>query len=895
MAAGVGPDVSNPAGAPVGPIGRAEERAVISNYLTQGTSVVLAGASGVGKTALARALRAGTAPGAPWLAATRSSRNIPFATFAPLLSRDAAATADWSVGEPLRLAQAAMRATGGEPPLLFIDDAHLLDDPSAALVHQLVAMSNAVVLLTLTSGETAPDAVTALWKDAYATRVELQPLTRAETDDLVVALLGGPCSHLASHAIWHTSEGNPLFACELVHAARAAGVLRAVDGRWNLYGALPVGARLSELIGARVDALPAEVRGTVEIVAGAEPLPLALLEQVVGLDAIGEAERQGMIDITQSASIGMVRVAHPAYGEVVRARTPKARRRAALRALVDAADAAGAQSPDDTLRYVTWRLEAGERVPVELLVDSSWRAAQALDMTLAEALARVAVDENPSHHPARLALADAQYRLRRHDDALATLAASDATGDWPRTEVAILTAKTLCSLGRADEAQTVLRDTEAGVDDPTCRAWLAGFTATLLVTLGCPRDALDLAAPLAGDSTIGPRGMLGALSALALASAFSGRREAAAAIGRAAKDPALQAGTDLRTNLTWAAPAAWVAAWTTGALDEAEIVAKALRERGTQRRLRDWVGAGSVALGWVALLRGDIVRAEQLLREGTPASDDNDDWFGAGTLGIAGVGTLAGAGLAWAAALAGEKVTGATAGRRDRPRGPRWFDACFDIGTALLFAADGNEVHTFNLLSDIATGCRARGELPYELQALHFTARLGRPRDASDRLAEIAGEMDGPYAPLCTAHARALLDDDGAALDRVSADFEAIGMLLVAAEAAAAAATAHDRACEGARFEASRRRATALLDRCPGAHPPTYTRFVTPAKLSPREAEVARLAARGLSSKAIAERLVVSVRTVDSHLAHIYAKLGVANRNELAAGLADAMPGQEHD
>jgi DNA-binding NarL/FixJ family response regulator len=46
------------------------------------------------------------------------------------------------------------------------------------------------------------------------------------------------------------------------------------------------------------------------------------------------------------------------------------------------------------------------------------------------------------------------------------------------------------------------------------------------------------------------------------------------------------------------------------------------------------------------------------------------------------------------------------------------------------------------------------------------------------------------------------------------------------------------------------------------------------------------MAARGLSSKTIAERLVVSVRTVDNTLHQVYGKLGVSNRADLRPLLA---------
>ena len=61
-----------------------------------------------------------------------------------------------------------------------------------------------------------------------------------------------------------------------------------------------------------------------------------------------------------------------------------------------------------------------------------------------------------------------------------------------------------------------------------------------------------------------------------------------------------------------------------------------------------------------------------------------------------------------------------------------------------------------------------------------------------------------------------------------------------------------------------------------GAVPPALTGGES--ALTEREVEVLQLLAAGLSNRVIAERLVISVRTVETHVAHIYAKLGVTTR-----------------
>ncbi len=58
--------------------------------------------------------------------------------------------------------------------------------------------------------------------------------------------------------------------------------------------------------------------------------------------------------------------------------------------------------------------------------------------------------------------------------------------------------------------------------------------------------------------------------------------------------------------------------------------------------------------------------------------------------------------------------------------------------------------------------------------------------------------------------------------------------------------------------------------------------------LTAREREIAALAAAGQSNRQIAERLVISERTVETHVASIFQKLGVANRRELASLIAPA-------
>ena len=75
--------------------------------------------------------------------------------------------------------------------------------------------------------------------------------------------------------------------------------------------------------------------------------------------------------------------------------------------------------------------------------------------------------------------------------------------------------------------------------------------------------------------------------------------------------------------------------------------------------------------------------------------------------------------------------------------------------------------------------------------------------------------------------------------------------------------------------------ASAVLEAA-GAARPRRRDNLRPGGLSEREVEVARLVAAGCSNPEIAERLVISRRTAEHHVQHIYAKVGVASRAGLA-------------
>ena len=165
----------------------------------------------------------------------------------------------------------------------------------------------------------------------------------------------------------------------------------------------------------------------------------------------------------------------------------------------------------------------------------------------------------------------------------------------------------------------------------------------------------------------------------------------------------------------------------------------------------------------------------------------------------------------------------------------------------------------------VAEQATAAGLHSVTLFALLDLARLGGPWWPPTAWSPSRPEGDGPYAIATRAHVAALVARDATALSASADRFEAMGAMLLAAEAAAQEAALHPAGGRKASAAAARGRATVLMARCGGARTPallSLTAGPAMATLTDREPEVVRLAASGLTNRDIAERLFVSLRTV---------------------------------
>jgi DNA-binding NarL/FixJ family response regulator len=204
------------------------------------------------------------------------------------------------------------------------------------------------------------------------------------------------------------------------------------------------------------------------------------------------------------------------------------------------------------------------------------------------------------------------------------------------------------------------------------------------------------------------------------------------------------------------------------------------------------------------------------------------------------------------------------------------------LARAWIAGAEGAVTEAIALARDAAELAYGNGQLAHEVLALQTAVCFG-DRTVGGRLTELAQLVDGPRAPAAAAHAVALAANDGDALREVSGRLEEMGDLLAAADAAAQATSAYAQHGRNGAAQSAAARANRLAAACEGARTPALRAATQPLPLTEREREIVALAALGLANRAIADRLMVSVRTVEGHLYRASAKLGTTDRTEFAA------------
>lgn len=817
--------------------------------------------------------------------------------------------------------------------LVVVDDAHVLDDVSASALRDVATRGDIRLVATVRADGQITDRRVAAWRTEHTTRLELLPLSEAEVGRLLEAVLGSVVATESIHQLAECSGANCLALREVVLDGVAGGRFTSEHGvvRWSPEGA--VGPRSADLVASWVGRLDDDESTLLLAAALAGPIHETVLRDVAAAlagpparatpAAVSDDHRPGdgtppaFAALRQRGAIvvdedGLARLGHPLYGEVIRANASPVQLVRSRSSLIrytlqrlrptfsrTATRGDGGDERDDgalaveLLRLGAWVLDHDHDGPVvdpdehdhgattlslddrrDVLVATAEQAARFGAVELALAAATGAVDAGAVD--ALAVAADALLRLGRADEAELALSNLWAqASDLPAAVVrrAAQAEQFLHLVHRHDRAAAAraLDAALARISAPDDVAYLRAAEATF-ATLAGDWDAVEATAGLdSDDPLVRLRGLPARVATLVAAGQI---REAVSAADAGVAE-AVGIAAEAPEGLRWS-----VSALANALLADGDLIR--LAELSELGRRFDTVESEASAFrglmdGRAALFAG---RADQALAN----LGDATEWYErrGEQMRLRWLLAL----LAEAQLLSGQTAdavdTARLAGKAERSGNLADFDADRALGWVAAWSGPGRR--SASGLLRTAEEARDRHARPFELLVLWDAFRLVPSTTVRRRLVALAPTVSSRLAGLLD---RAVRAETGAQLDGAARDFADQRFWLWATETGLRASAAFH--AEGRRPAAARAEAAAhdWWDECGRPPSPTLAgRFATSgramwAPLTPREREVAELAAAGATSRAIAEQLGISRRTVDNLLGRVYSKLGVPGRDGL--------------
>lgn len=883
--------------------------------------LVLVGEPGIGKTALlARA--AELADGMQLLRARgiQSEAEIPFASLLELIRpalgmigripkpqatalegalamRPAAAQERFVVGAATLSLLAAYAEEG--PLAVLIDDAHWLDDSSAQAllfaVRRLMADPIAIVI-AIREGEPSP------LSEADLPALSVSGLSPEDA----AALLPGIPSDVAGR-LHEAAGGNPLALLEF--AADADELTLSPES-----APLLVSARIAQAFLRRVEKLDARARNALLLAATSDRGDLALLERAaarlkVELSALSAAEGAGLVVLRT----GSVEFRHPLARSAIYADATPAARRAAHRALADSL-------PDRDIDRRAWHLATAAAGPDEPAAAALEQAGSRARERSAYATAAVAFERAGRLAPdperrARLlhAAAEASWDAGRAERTIALLDEARASTGDPSTLLDIdeLAGHIATRRGPVMRAHAILTAAAERANPERAVAMLAEAAGACFYA-GNPSEMLSVAeraqAKLPDRASIRARFL--ATIALGMAHVVAGDAAAGTeaihdAIALVESSPELT--NDLQL-LPWLAVAPIF-------LREAGVGRDLLQQALETARERAALGALPFVLNLIARDQATTDRlavAEATYREATELARESDQR----TELVFGL-----AGLAWLNARRGRE-------QACRSCAAEALELSHELGTRL------HEVWATTALGELELGlgdaARAAAHLERQQELLSELGvtdvdlspapelidayvRLGRGAEAQRLAARLRAAAEAKGQPWSLARAcrgHGVLADD--------AEFTSFfdEALRHHAETPDAFEEARTRLAYGERLRRARRRVLARdqlraaletferLDARPWADRTraelqatgeTLRRRdpTTVDELTPQELQISLLLAGGKTTREAAAALFLSPKTIEYHLRHVYLKLDIHSREQLAEALAAGAPKAE--
>jgi DNA-binding CsgD family transcriptional regulator len=899
-------------------VGREAELAVLHDFLEPAAgrrALVVTGVPGIGKTTLWEAtLDAARERGVRVLAAQASSAEtqLSFAALIDLLdgvSREELSALPSPQLRGLEVALLRAEPTGPpperavalgvlngiralaarEPVLIAIDDVQWLDPSSMdalAYAARRFAPDGLAFLLTRRPGRAS--ALEQSLGRGRVSRLEVGPLSLGALRRLLSEHLGLTLPRHLLRRITDATLGNPLFALELGRELTRAGLPAIGED-------LPVPDAIEELLGTRVSHLPASTRKVLLAAAlSVDPTP-AQLAAIASAEAVDDAVDAGVLLVDGSR----VRASHPLLAAAAKKRSrPRTRRELHLELAGVVADeelrarhlALGAEHPSVDLAATVARAAAAASAR-GARQDAVELATHALRLTPKDAAER---PDRVLELAGYLELAGEPQRvaeLLRPE--LATVPSGEA-----RVRALVVLAECAGSGGADVHAYLHLAIAESGAD-PRLRAYVLPAMANVLGFI--PVERLRDAEAWAEEAVPAARAVAPEVEELALEMLAWTRALRGCPIEDVCERLRVVSGAAGYVGVSADRVEAQRFAWR-GEVERARTEHSRLLRLADERGEATSSALQRLHLCELELRAGDCDAAARLLDEWDESSDREllpaPIYERCRALLAAARGNAREA-EDWAAqAIAIAEETGVRW---------NWLEALRARGIAALLAHEpARAVESLQAVwaRTLHEGVDEPGVFPVApelVEALAETGDVDGARTAADRLRDLAEQQEHPWglasAKRCDALVRfaSRVDAEQASVDleEAAAAYGGLGLRFDRARTLLLLGRAQRRR---KRWAAARRaleqavgafeelgapgwgaEARAELERV-GAR-----RAQSDGALSPAEQRVATLAAEGLSNKEIAQTLFVTVKTVETHLSRVYAKLGVRSRSQLAA------------
>ena len=882
----------------------------------EGRSLVVRGEAGIGKTALLEHL-IGSASGMTVLRAVgvESEMELAYASLhqlcAPVLDR-----LD-SLPAPQRDAlRVVFGVTGGAPPdrflvglgvlslfseeaeerplLCVVDDAQWLDQASAlvlAFVSRRLLAERVGIVFAMREPSQALE---------HVSELEVVGVRNGDARALLDSAIRSNVDDRVRDRLLAEARGNPLALLELprgLTAMQLAGGFGLLDGQGLL-------GRIEESFVRRLAQLPEDTR-LLLLVAAAEPVgdPLLVWDAAERLEipprAVAAAEADGLLTIGER-----VIFRHPLVRSAVYSSAAIEDRRAVHLALAEVTD----REVDPDRR--AWHLAAATTGPDEQVAAELGRSAARAQarggMAAAAAFLKrsVALTLDPTRRAERaLAAAQAHLQAGAFDEALRLLASVEvgSLDELGRARLELLRGQIAFASNFGGEAPPLLLRAAKRIEpldialarETYLDAWGAAYFAGRIARVGDVRE-VSAAARSAPQRTSGPGPSDLLLHGLAVL-ATEGRAAAASELSSAARvfsDGEIPAAEGLRW--AWLARIPAIMLW-----DEErwhQILVRQLqsvREAGLLAHLPIYLQSLAIFTIW----RGDFAAAASLIAEADAIAEATGSRYA--RVASAFLAGLQGNEADASALIEIESSNASAVGQGTAIQWCQWVSAALYNGLGRYEKA----------LAEAQRASQQAPELYISAWALvevvEAAARMGKTLvggEALERLAEAASIGDSDWGLGVYARSRALLSE-GEDVERSYREaIERLGRTQLRPELARAhllygewlrresrrvdaraqLRIAHDLFTQIG-MEAFAERARTELQ-ATGEHVRAHT-VETRDDLTAQERQIAELARDGLSNPEIGARLFLSPRTVEWHLRHVFAKLGIKSRRELAGAL----------